>query len=233
MAKKKGTFIVIEGIDGSGKTEQLRRLSARLKRTGRRVSTVHFPRHGKPSAYFVDRYLNGAYGSADKVGPYRTSLFYALDRFEASEKIHAWLKRGDIVLADRYTISNMGHQGSKIPKRSERLKFFAWLHNLEYGILGIPKPDRVVVCNMPAKIAYGLIAKKRRRGYIKNGKRDVHEADRRHLARAEHAYVEAALAFPRDFRIVKCASDGKLLSVEEIHEKVWAAVFGAVANNAH
>ncbi|MDE2019428.1 MAG: hypothetical protein KGJ13_03705 [Patescibacteria group bacterium] len=116
----KGKFIVIEGTDGSGKTEQMKRLLARIPKEIR-TETIHFPQHGEPSSYFVDEYLNGKYGTAETVGPYRASLFYGLDRFDAAlKKMNQWLADGRIVIADRYVGSNMGHQGGKIKTKEER-----------------------------------------------------------------------------------------------------------------
>src|SRR5687767_7311909 len=110
MEEKQGVFIVIEGSDGSGKSTQLKLIKERLEAAGHQVELFDFPQYDQPSSYFVRRYLEGAYGKADDVGPYTSSLFYALDRYEAAPHIKKALQAGKIVLSDRFTGSNMGHQ---------------------------------------------------------------------------------------------------------------------------
>ncbi len=222
----KGKFFVIEGSDGSGKTVQFNLLLRRLRDGGYAVRTIHFPQHGKPSSYFVDRYLNDAYGPARDLNPKNASLFYALDRFEARAEIRKWLHGGNIVLADRYVASNMGHQGSKINSKRERRAYFRWLYNLEYEVLDIPRPDLNIILNMPARVAYRLIGKKLRngRGYLRGKMRDGHERDMRHLARSAQTYRELAASFPNDFFAIACAARGKPLPISVIHERVWNIV---------
>jgi dTMP kinase len=224
MIRKKGLFIVLEGTDGSGKTVQFRRLIRKLKARGFKYQTVDFPQYGKPSAYFVEQYLTGKYGSWREVGPYRTSLFYALDRYDASEKIREALSQGKIVLANRYFASNLGHQGAKIRDAHQREKFFKWIYHLEYDILGIPKPDLNLFLHVPAKISYQLVAKKGKREYLKGKKRDIHEKDIKHLKQAEKSYLQAIKLFPKDFKIIECVSNGKLLSINKVAEKIWEVV---------
>ncbi|HVS79122.1 MAG TPA: hypothetical protein VHD84_02445, partial [Candidatus Saccharimonadales bacterium] len=119
-----GKLIVIEGSDGSGKTTQFNLLAERLKAAGYDVETFNFPRYGKDSSYFVKQYLNGKYGDADQISPYTSSLFYALDRYEAAKDIKKALKNGKLVLIDRYVGSNMAHQGAKFDDPVEQRGFF-------------------------------------------------------------------------------------------------------------
>lgn len=219
-----GEFIVIEGTDGSGKTVQFARLCERLEKLGTKVAMWDFPQYGKPSAYFVEQYLNGKYGTAEEVGPERASLFYALDRYEASFVLRQALEEGKTVVANRYVGSNLAHQGGKIPDGGERKKFFEWGYKLEYETLGIPKPDISLVLHVPAAMAQELVAKKSERSYLKGKTHDIHEADLNHLNRAEEAYLEMAQLFPKDFVLVECVEGGKLLPIEEIYEKVWGIV---------
>lgn len=235
MAKKKlkrkhqkqkgaGLFIVIEGIDGSGKTTQSKRLVARLKKLGCKVKTFDFPQYSKPSSYFVKRYLQGFYGDTEEVYPKKASLFYALDRFDTSERIRSWLWQGYIVVSNRYVGSNLGHQGAKIQDKAERKKFFKWLFELEYKILGVPKPDKNILLHVPAKIAYTLIEKKGKRDYIRGARRDIHETNIAHLKKAEATYLEIVKLFPRDFIFIQCMRNNQLLSEKEVHKKVWSKV---------
>ncbi len=215
-----GKFIVIEGTDGSGKTTQFERLVLALPESVK-LGTLDFPRHGEPPAYFVDKYLTGKYGG--DVGPYAASIFFAVDRFDIKLKIFQWFEEGRLILANRYVGSNMGHQGAKFETRAERKAFFEWLYNLEYEVFGIPKPDLNIILHAPAEISYGLVAKKSAREYLKGGERDMHEADLAHQKRAEQVYLEMAELFPRDFTVIECADNGKMLPPEVVHEKVWAA----------
>lgn len=220
MRRKRGVFIVIEGTDGSGKGEQFKLLVRRLARAGYDVATFDFPQYGKPSAFFVEEYLRGRYGGVKEVGPRRASLFYALDRFDVGRKIEEALRAGETVVANRYVASNMGHQGAKIKNRAERLKFFRWDHELEYGLLGIPRPDLNIILHVPAAVAYRLVARKAARKHLHGKKRDIHEASIMHLRRAERTYLEMAKTFPKDFTVVECVESGTLLSIEEIGGRV-------------
>ncbi len=214
---------MIDGIDGSGKSVQAQLLIERLKKENRPVEIISFPRYGEKSAAPIEEYLNGNYGTAAEVGPYRASILYAIDRFAAAPQIRQWLKDGKIVVANRYVSSNMGHQGGKIHDSEERKKFFAWNDNLEYNIFNIPRPDLNIILHVPADIAQQLVDKKGEREYLKGAKRDIHEADLRHLKNAEETYLEMARTFP-NFAIVECVENGQLLSIEAIHEKIWQVV---------
>ena len=219
-----GKFIVIEGTDGSGKTLQTGLLVERLKKEGRDVATIEFPRYTNPSCYFIEKYLNGKYGELKDIGPEKASLFYALDRFDASFEMREWIAAGRIVVANRYVASNMGHQGSKIPDGPAREKFFSWIYALEYGTMGIPKPDLNIFLHVPATIAYDLVAKKAERGYLNGAARDMHESDIDHLKQSEGTYEEITKMFPAEFTRVECAPDGAILPPEAVFAKVWEIV---------
>ncbi|MEK7608714.1 MAG: thymidylate kinase [Patescibacteria group bacterium] len=222
--RKKGKFFVIEGTDGSGKTAQFRKLVERLKKDGRDVATFDFPQYDKESSYFVREYLNGRYGTVKEVGPYKASLFYALDRFDVAPQLKEWREKRMVIVSNRYVASNMGHQGAKIKSGKKRSEFFVWLHDLEHKVLGIPRPDLTVILHVPAKISQKLVDKKGKRKYIGGAKRDIHEADLSHLKQAESAYIEMAKAFPGEVRLIECVKNGKLLSIEDIHELLWGVV---------
>jgi dTMP kinase len=223
---KKGNFIVIEGTDGSGKTKQAKKLASRLIKEGHKIAEFDFPQYDKPSSFFVREYLNGNYGSADEVGPLKGSLFYALDRFDAGFSIRRAEKEGRICISNRYIGSNMGHQGGKILTKKGRREYFKWLNELEFEILGIPKPDLNIILHVPAEMAQKLVDKKSEsmRKYANGKKRDIHEADIRHLKHAEMVYLEIAKLFPKNFVLVECVEKGRLLSIDEIHEKIWKIV---------
>jgi dTMP kinase len=219
-----GKFMVIEGTDGSGKATQTGLLVERLKQEGRRVEVVDFPRYNEPSSHFAQKFLNGDYGSLAEVSPQKASLFFAMDRFDASFEMRKWLADGALVISNRYVASNMGHQGSKIQDLAARRDFFKWIHELEYETLGIPKPDMNIFLHVPSDIAYELVSKKGDRAYLKGNKRDIAESDINHFYNAEATYKEIIELFPDEFCQVECAPEGALLSPEAIAARIWESV---------
>lgn len=216
----KGSFFVIEGTDGSGKGTQFTKLVERLQKEGYDVETFDFPQYEQPSSYFVRQYLNGKYGSAEDVGPYTGSLFYALDRYEASYHIRDAIDKGKVVVANRFTGSNMAHQGTKFEHSEERRGYFIWLDNLEFQMLGIPRPDKSFVLRVPADTAQKLVDKKEKRSYT-DKKRDIHEASIKHMERSVEVYDELCNLFPKDFKRIDCVRNDHLLDIDTIHELLW------------
>ncbi|HSX34735.1 MAG TPA: thymidylate kinase [Candidatus Saccharimonadales bacterium] len=223
MQQRPGTFIVIEGTDGSGKGTQFELLCERLRQAGYEVATFDFPQYGNPSSYFVKQYLNGEYGGVSAVAPYTASLFYALDRYEAAPKIKQALDAGKIVISNRFTGSSMGHQGTKFRTPEERRGYFIWLDNLEFEMLKIPRPDISFVLRVPADVAEDLIDKKGDREYTSK-KRDIHEASRSHLEQSVEVYDDLTQLFPRDFQRIDCVRGGKMLDVNTIQNMLWEKI---------
>lgn len=221
MENNKGKFIVIDGTDGSGKTTQLNLLKAKLEEEGYAVAVADFPQYNTKSAGMVEEYLSGKYGQADEVDPYKASIFYAVDRFDASAQIRRWLTEGKVVLANRYTSASLGHQGGKITNPLERKIFFNWLYDLEYKIFEIPRPDLTIVLQVESEISSAL-AKKRAREDWKGKTKDIHEDNFDHLKKAEQTYLEITSSLP-GFKLIKCTHNGKILSPEAIHFLVWLA----------
>lgn len=221
-ATHQGAFIVIEGTDGAGKTTQYKHLKERLKQEGHEVVDIHFPRYDHESSYFVREYLGGKYGNADDVGPYVGSLFYALDRFQAAADIRKALAQGKIVLCDRYVGSNMAHQGTKFTHPEQRKGYFIWLDNLEFQMLGIPRPDLSFVLTVPYEvISQRLSSKNRSSTHIE---KDIHEADTEHIRRSHEVYEDLTRLFPKDFQSIDGLRNGKLLDIETIHKIIWEKV---------
>lgn len=223
-----GRFIVIEGLDGSGKATQTKLLYSRFKKEGGKVAKIDFPQYGTKSAGLVEEYLNGKYGSSEEVGPYRASIFYACDRYDSSFKLRKWIEEGKIIISDRYISSNIGHQGGKIENKKERKKYIKWLYDLEYNIFKIPKPDITFILktspSFSMKFSSKIIEKekkKKRESYLGNKKRDIHEADKIHLTNTLSSYIWASKEFPKDFRVIECIENGQLLSIKEVHQKIW------------
>lgn len=218
-----GVFIVLEGTDGSGKGTQFKLLAQKLKAAGHDVALFDFPQYDAPSSYFVKKYLNGDYGSAEQVGPYTGSIFYALDRYDAAAEIGKALDDGKVVLANRFTGSNMAHQGTKFENAEERRGYFIWLDNLEFETLKIPRPTVNVVLRVPAKTAQQLVDQKEARSYT-DKKRDLHEADLSHLERAVEVYDDLCQLFPKDFVRIDCVRDDQLMAIDDISKLLYQKV---------
>lgn len=214
-----GKFIVIDGTDGSGKTVQANRLIERLRAEGRTSQLQDFPRYGKPSAWFVEKYLKGEYGSANDVGPKRASIFFALDRYDAAPQIREALDQGAVLVSNRYVSANKGHQMGKIEDPQTQVEFLGWLNDLEYGLMGIPKPDLTLLLHVPAEIGYEL-------SHRRDGEAgDIHQKDIEHLRAAERAYLRLPqIDTVENWKVVECIEDGKLLPIDAIHERIWSLI---------
>lgn len=220
----KGKLIVFEGVDGSGKATQARRLLVRLRRGGVRARYVDFPRYGQ--GFFADlvaRYLKGEFGPAAAVSAYLASVLYAGDRWEARPAVVRWLKAGALVVCNRYVSANKGHQAGKIRSASGRREFLRWLDRLEHDVFGLPRPDLVILLDVPVRVAGKLVGRKEARSYIGGRRRDVHEADAGHQRRAAAVYRWLART-EKGWRRICCAPHGALLSPEQIGEEVWRIV---------
>ncbi len=187
---EKGKLIVLEGIDGSGKSAQYRRICARMEKDGIEYNHIVFPRYDKESSALIRMYLGGAFGSRPSdVNAYAASTFYAVDRY-ASYRTD-WGERyesGGLILSDRYTTSNAVHQGSKLPDE-ELPAFFGWLSDLEYGKMGLPKPDLVIYLEVDVETS---LARMRRRQEKTHTSADIHEKDIAYLERCLHTADMAA-----------------------------------------
>ena len=211
---KQGRLIVLDGIDGSGKSTQFELLRARLEREGEPFRYVRFPRYGERSSLFVREYLAGELGTADEVSPYVASALYAHDRAAAfKEGLSDYLAEGGLLLCDRYTTANAILQGAKLAGE-ERFRYIDWLFDYEYRRLGLPEPDLVLLLDLPAETAFRLIEGRGER-------RDIHE-QQDFLTRAEECGLAAAARY--GWRVVSCMAAGALRSREEIAAEIYEAV---------
>ena len=220
-----GLFIAIEGGDGSGKGTQTKLLVEYLQSIGKDVLHLSFPRYGHDSAYYVEQYLNGNYGSAEDVPAELGTLPYALDRFAAKKDIETQLaKPNGIVISDRYMASNLAHQGTKVDLSDDRHKFYNRTLKTEYEILDIPRPNLNIVLLVPAQLSQINVDKKAKRDYT-DKKRDIHEADESHLERAKRNYEELCLLYPDEFTSINCVStDGSMRPIDEIQLEIRSQV---------
>lgn len=221
-------LIVIEGTDGSGKGTQTNLLFERLKNEGCKVQIGDFPRYDEPSSYFVQEYLNGAYGSASEVSAKKASLFYAMDRFAASFAMKDFLLDEGIIICNRYVSANKGHQLGKMKTVEERENFLLWLNNLEYDVLGIPKEDKTFLLFVPPVLNQKLVDKKDARTYT-DLKRDIHEADAQHLIDAADAFKWVAKK--ESWEIIDCVKEGNMRSIEDIHEELYNKVLPLIKSS--
>ncbi|MCI5753891.1 MAG: deoxynucleoside kinase [Clostridiales bacterium] len=216
----KGTLIVLEGIDGSGKSTQYRRLCQHMTALGKPFHSVVFPRYDQDSSALVRLYLSGAFGTKpDDVNAYAASAFYAVDRF-ASYRLD-WkpaYEAGGLILADRYTTSNACHQGSKLPD-SELPAYFDWLYDFEYHRLELPRPDLVLYLDVELDVALAQMAERRRAG---GGTGDIHEKDAAYLGQCLRAGRRAAAHY--GWTRIACLRDGKMRDIEDIHEEIFSHV---------
>ncbi len=214
---KKGKLIVIEGTDGSGKATQIKLLAQHLRRAHTLFHVVDFPQYGKKSAVLVEKYLHGAFGPIERVDPYLTSLFYAVDRYSVKERLRQWLKK-DIVIANRYTTANMLHQAAKIKSHNGQKKYIAWVKHLEYVVLELPKPDIVFFLDVPISYSARLVLKKGSRKYLLGKKRDLAERNLRHQ---QAAYAIGRMLCRRgEWVRIPCTHEGHLLPPREIHGSI-------------
>ena len=216
----KGKLIVFEGMDGSGKATQTKRLYDFLSSCGYKVRRVSYPDYEEPSSAPLRMYLNGAFGDKpDAVNGYVASAFFAVDRI--ASYLSKWrnaLDDGEIVLLDRYTTSNMVHQTSKLP-REQWDEYLDWLYDFEFNKLGLPVPDLTIYLRMPADVSEQLIAK---RYGNDESKKDIHERDVDYLHRCEATGAYSAEKF--DWKVIECTKDGELRSIDEIAEQVLREV---------
>jgi dTMP kinase len=217
MEEKPGVFIALEGTDGSGKSTQFKLLAERLKKQGHEVKTFQFPQYEKPSSYFVKKYLDGKFGTSEDIGPYTASMFFALDRFQVAKDIKQALDEGKVVITDRFTGSNMAHQGSYFDNAEQRRGFFIWLDQIEFEMFKIPRPDISLVLRVSADIAWNNVDRRGR-------KKDIHEKDLEHLKKSVEVYDNLCQLFPKDFKQIDCTRSGKILETKVISDRVWETV---------
>lgn len=220
-----GKLIVLTGIDGSGKTVQTRLLYEGLIKDGYPVETIDYPRYGETLfGDLVGRYLRGEFGKLDEVNPYLAAVLFAGDRFETRARIEGWLAGGKIVLANRYVVDNIAHQGVRVGGSDlEMEKFTRWLTRLEYEVFKMPGADINILLSLPPAIAHKLVAEKKARDYLGDKKRDIHEDDLLYLTAASRCFHN--LALQPDWRIVECVDEhNNLLSEAFISEKIWDCV---------
>lgn len=212
-----GKIIVFEGIDGSGKGTQSKKLYKYLKEKKEKVILLEFPCYSE--TFFgkeVGHYLNGDFGGLDEVHPKLSAMLYAGDRFEKKETILKHLKKGYIVICDRYVPSNIAHQSAKIEDKTTQKNLIKWISKLEYKIFGLPKPDIIFFMDMNPNISDDLVLQKDKRSYT-NKSKDLHENDNSYLLKVYGMFKKLS----KSWITIKCQNkNNKLKTVDEIHTKI-------------
>ena len=220
----KGKLIVLEGIDGSGKSAQFRRLCARLENDGIDYNHIVFPRYDQDSSALIRMYLAGEFGThPDDVNAYTASTFFAVDRFASYKK--DWgstYESGGLFLSDRYTTSNAVHQGSKLSD-AELPDFFRWLSDLEYEKMGLPRPDLVIYLDVDIETS---LARMRRREAKNHTHADIHEQDIEYLRRCLRTAERAADFF--GWTRIPFRRDGLERDVDEKNEEIYRILRSAI-----
>ncbi len=212
-------FLVIEGLDGSGKSTQLKLLREHLEQLSVPYKYLHFPRL-EEGVYgeLIARFLRGEMGANDQVDPYLVALIYAGDRADASSQIMQWMEEGKLVIMDRYVYSNIAFQCAKVAGQEERERLRDWILEFEFGYNKLPRPDLNLYLNVPFEFTRRQLKLARDgddRDYLK-GERDIHEEDLDFQEQVQKVYFSLQRHVD-DLEIVDCiGSEGSMLSPEDI-----------------
>lgn len=220
-------FIVIEGLDGSGKTTQIKLVGEYLRQQGIQSRFIHFPRVDSPVfGDLISRFLRGELGAIDTVNPYLVALIYAGDRNDSAGMLQQWMQEGLAIISDRYLYSNIAFQCAKLNDWKEREKLAKWIKTLEYEYYGIPKPDLNLFLNVPFHFTQKSLQKERTgsdRDYL-NGTVDIHEADLSFQEKVREIYLWQVRE-NEDFEMIDCMDDeGNMLTPDAISTLITSKI---------
>lgn len=216
-------LIVIEGLDGAGKSTQVRLMKEYLARVCPRLEYIHFPRYNAPVyGGLIGKFLRGGFGEIDKVHPQLVALLFAEDRHGAAPQIRSVLAAGGTVLLDRYVYSNIAYQCAKMPGSEEAEELREWILNTEYGQFDLPRPDLNIFLDVPIGFVEESLSRQRAgsdRGYL-HGERDIHEADIEFQKKVRSMYLRQASLDP-SMVVVDCSGPaGAMLPPDDIFAKL-------------
>ncbi|MBQ2423360.1 MAG: dTMP kinase [Alistipes sp.] len=220
-------FIVLEGLDGAGKSTQIKQLRALLQSRGIESEYVHFPRFEAPVyGELIARFLRGELGSVESVDPYIVALLFAGDRADMAPQIRKWEAEGKVVIVDRYVYSNIGYQCAKIADAEGQQRLKQWILETEYGYYNIPRPDLSIFLDVPFSFTAKSLTEQRTgddRAYL-NGQSDIHESSLDLQQQVRRVYLEAAKT-DACLKVVDCSnSEGGMDSPEGIFARIEALV---------
>ena len=228
-------FIVLEGLDGAGKSTQIRMLRQLFADRGVESEYVHFPRLDSPVyGQLIARFLRGEFGGVQEVDPYLVALIFAGDRADAAPQIRQWLAEGKAVVLDRYVYSNVGFQCAKLPAGEERDRLADWIVNLEFGHNALPRPDLSLFLDVPFAFTERKLSEAREgddRDYLQGGQ-DIHEASLQLQQDVRSVYLASASKDP-SLRVVDCSdASGAMESPEGIFAKIRAELIPILGADA-
>ena len=220
-------FIVLEGLDGAGKSTQIKQLRAMIAQMGIESEYVHFPRFDSPVyGELIARFLRGELGSIESVDPYIVALLFAGDRADMAPQIRQWQAEGKVVIVDRYVYSNIGYQCAKIADSQGQQRLKQWILDTEYGYYNIPRPDISLFLDVPFAFTAKSLTTQRSgddRNYL-NGQSDIHESSLDLQQMVRSVYLEAAKVDPA-LRVIDCSnSQGGMDTPEAIFSRIKDAV---------
>lgn len=220
---KQSKFIVIEGLDGSGKSTQLELLKEYLTTQGISFRHIHFPRLNEGVyGHLIAEFLRGDFGANDLVHPKLVALLFAGDRKDFAQTINTWLAEGHLVIADRYVHSNIAFQCAKLEDKREKIKLKDWILELEYKYFQIPIPDASLFLDVSTKAVAKALSEddvRDQRQYL-SGNKDIHESDMEFQERVHQEYLNLVASEER-FDVLRCVNaSGERLSPDATHHAI-------------
>lgn len=220
-------LVVLEGLDGAGKSTQVRRLKSYLEKVSSKLEYIHFPRYDSPVyGDLISRFLRGDFGSNESVHPQLVALLFAEDRHGAAPFIRKVLDEGGTVLLDRYVYSNIAYQCAKLASDEDRNKLRDWIFATEYVDFQLPEPDLNIFLDVPIGFVESRLESARQgsdRDYLQGGQ-DIHEADIEFQKRVKSIYLQQTEKDPGFIRIDCSDEQGRMLPPDEIFAKIKAVV---------
>ncbi len=218
-------FIVIEGLDGAGKSTQLNKLRNLLETKNIPFEYLHFPRVDEGVfGNLVSMFLRGDLGANNQVNPYLVALIYAGDRNDAKQTINQWIADNKVVIIDRYVYSNIAFQGAKIADKAKKEELRQWIKDLEFNYYQIPQPDLTLFLDVPFSFTTKSLTAHREgddRRYLQ-GKQDIHEADLNFQEHVRREYLDLATT-EKNFELIKCYNSDNQMSPPDV---IFEAIIG-------
>jgi dTMP kinase len=221
------SFIVIEGLDGAGKSTQIKLLGNYLAQKGIACESLHFPRTYSPFfGELIARFLRGELGNLEQVDPYVVALLYAGDRKDAADMLKGWLNDNKTIILDRYVYSNIAFQCAKLTSLSEQSKLRNWIYELEFNYFAIPKPDLNIFLDVPFNFTVSRLTKNREgmdREYL-HGSVDIHEDNLSFQEKVRQIYLQQE-TIDSSFVVIPCSNNsGEMGEQELIHSRIISVV---------
>ena len=224
-------LVVLEGLDGAGKSTQVKKLREYLESIFGSLEYIHFPRYDAPVyGELISRFLRGDFGSNETVHPQLVALLFAEDRHGAAPEMKRVLTSGGTVLLDRYVYSNIAYQCAKLKDAEEAADLREWICNTEYGDFDLPRPDLNIFLDVPIGFVESKLKSQRGgadRDYLEGGQ-DIHEADIEFQKRVRDIYRRQCELDPRFIRIDCSDENGNMLPPGAIFDKVKTVVDSAI-----